>query len=505
MAVQKMYTHTVGSQIYQEMKLFHDDRDDTATSALGGIQDPANTGYTLYTPPTSETSQDPIVHSYRGGPPGNPLRFIVGKIVTLPTELGKTSESCVYTELNASYARVGSQADIPLQYKGTSIPAGTDPHGFAQINKKLYIADYDSIKIPILGAEALAGATGANPLDVPYIDIGTWNKLPPLPSSDYQYHGNGIVALKSGNDWYLFVLIIASNNDPTPQNPPNPYAPSQLVRIKLASDLTTATEVVAISLGLTGLNAVDMDVHYVNGNPVLLISCIGGKQQGGSNNGTASTITMVSALFSSMVTTVLITGDELGDFRSIAIDNGKVYILVGYFNSQAYTGFKWQLYWIDAGDLVGLSETSLSQELEKATPLLHEIAVGDNDGGYFWALMARGGRLLFVKGSAMVFIDESNLSNTKTFPRGTGSGTIGDANINSIDDTEGTLQQSAYDQLAAEGKEVPEHERRHHHHHCHHHHHLAQIAVQAAQAAQAAAAQAEQSAGGTEGTGGTGK
>jgi hypothetical protein len=530
MAMKKMYTYVVEGAAYDTAELYHVDRDDTATGILG-IQDPADTGYELTpptppTPPTSAVSQDQIVHSYRGVNGRDLTRFLVGKIVTQHDELGQTSDTCVYTELDGSYAPL-SRADIPLVYNGTSILAGTDPHGFAQIidqiegvsYNKLYIADYDSIKIPLFDAEALRylPSTSAS-LGVDSIDIGAWaNVLPTLPipteDAEYQYRGNGIVALKNGNDWYLFVLLIVPNryimtNDDD-DDPPPPYLFSRLVRIKLASDLITATEVKALPLGF---NAVDMDVLYVNGNPVLLISHIGGMQKGGSNNGTDSKIIKVYDLFSPTFTeggntTVLITGDELGDIRSIAIDsNGKVYILVGYFNDENYTGFKWQLYWIDAGDLAGLSETSLSQELEKDPPLLHEFKTGNNDGGYFWALMARGGRLLFVKGSAMVFIDESNLNNTKTFPQGTDPGEIGDVNMNSIDDTEGTQQQSVYDQLAAEGKEIPAHKRRHHnHHHCHHHHHLAQLAAQAAQAAQAAAAQAEQSTGGAEGTGGTGK
>jgi hypothetical protein len=503
MAIKKLYTYTVEDASYQNAKLFHVDRDDTAAGVLGGIQSPANTPYTLYASSTTPISQDPIVHSYRGVEgTAKPLRFIVGKIITQPAQLGKTSDTCRYTELDASYALVGDTADISLIDEDDN-PAATDPHGFAQIDQTLYIADYDSTKIWLLGAEALVNAL--DPLSVDYIDVADY--LDDLPSSDFQYHGNGIVALQDENDdWYLFALFIASNNDPTPQNPPTPYAPSQLVRIKLNSAKTGAEEVEAIPLGL---NAVDMDVVGNN----ILISHIGGMQKGGSNNGADSNITKVSALFSSMVATVLITGDALGDFRSIALDGDKVYILIGYFNSQTWTGFDWKLYWILANDLLTRSGTSISQEV--AAGRLHEIESDTGTGGYFWAVMAGEGRLLFVKGSEMVIFDESTLTDPPPdpdppviFTRGTDPDQIGGMNINSIDYTEGTELQPAYEQLAGEGKPEGSEQRRrhHHHHHCHHHHHLAQIAAQAAQAAaQAAAAQTGQSTAGADETGGTGK
>jgi hypothetical protein len=438
------------------------------------------------------------------------LRFIVGKIVTQPAQLGKTSDTCLYAELDASYDQLGDRADIPLAYNNPPTPAATDPHGFAQIDQTLYIADYDSTKIWLLGAEALVGAP---PEPAPLVLTNAIDVVGVLPelSSDFQYHGNGIVALQDENDdWYLFALFIASNNDPTPQKPPTPYAPSQLVRIKLNSAKTGAAKLDIVSLGL---NAVDMDVVGNN----ILISCIGGMQQGGSNNGAASNITKVYNLFSTDLveednTTVLMIGDELGDFRSIALDGNKVYIVIGYFNDKNYTGVDWKLYWILANDLLTLLANTPISTI--GSGVLHPIQADTGTGGWFWALMAGAGRLLFVKGSEMVIFDESTLidpppppPSSVIFTRGTDPGQIGGMNINSLDYTEGTESPPAYEQLSGEGKpEGSEQQRRHHHHHqCHHHHHLAQIAAQAAQAAQAAAAQAGQSTAGADETGGAGK
>jgi hypothetical protein len=426
----------------------------------------------------------------------------VGKISTEPDELGQTSTSCVYTELSASYARVGSRSDIPLQY-GTA-PAATDPHGFAQIGEMLYIVDYDSTKIWLLNNEALGQATGLDPLTVGVIDAGSVLPTLPTPTATavYQYHGNGIVAIKNGSTWYLFVLFIASNNVPTPQNPPNPYLDSRLVRIKLPG--TNPGEIVQIPI-TDCFNAVDMDVvDDANGNPVLLISAIGGPQNGGSTNEIYSKITKVYNIFSSPFTeagntAVLITGDLDGvspptyDFRSLAVsdDETKAFILTGYFNDGNYTGFDWKLYWISITDLLNPSKPDLTISEAVTSGELHLIGGATGAAGWYWGVMAGEGRLLFIRGSDLVIMDESNpdFGNTKTFYPGTGTGQIGGLNINSLDFTEATLQQITYEQLDEQlthegASQDHPHRRRHHHHH---HHHLAQIAAKAAQAAARAA------------------
>jgi hypothetical protein len=498
MAMQKLFTYTVEDGDYQNAKLFHVDRDDSASGVLAGIQNPANTNYVLYTAPTTPISEDPIVHSYLSA--GN-LRFIVGKIVTDPE--GQPSITCDYTELSASYTRVGRRSDIPLQYGGN--PAATDPHGFAQIGQMLYIVDYDSTKIWLLDAEALATPPATGPLTIGApIDAGT--VLPVIQEPGYEYHGNGIVAIKNGSTWYLFVLFIVSDDSyPLP-----PYLDSHLVRIKLSG--TTAVEIVQIPLGATPqfcFNAVDMDVvDDANGNPVLLISAIGGPQKGGETNGTASRIIKVYNIFSSPFTrpgntAVLITGNAFVspnptayDFRSLTVGNNgtEAFILTGYFNDGNYTGFNWNLYRISITDLLGLTNVTISVAVSSGK--LNSIGDDTMAAGYYWGIMAGGGRLLFIRGSDLVIMTESNpsLGNTVTFYRGTGTGQIGGLNINSLDFTEATLQQITYEQLdeqlTREGKELPH--RRHHHHH--HHHHLAQIAAKAAQAA-ARAAQAGETAG----------
>ncbi|MDR3115361.1 MAG: hypothetical protein LBU25_07565 [Treponema sp.] len=476
MAIQTLFTYTVTDIDFQDTKLYHIDRDDEDPDVLGGIQDPVDKN----TDPEPEVpSQDVVVHSYSGSG-RNSLRFLVGKITTLPSKWGQTSETCVYTELDDSWEVVGDFSDITLVERGSNTPAATDPHGFAQIEDMLYIVDYDSTKIWLLGNEELAGAGGSTltlanaPIDIP---IGTvLPRLPPSsPTEAYQYHGNGIVALQDENkDWYLFALFIVSNNVPTPNAPPEPYLDSQLVRIKVSGTTGGAMDVVPV-----GPNAVDMDVvNDAQGKPMaILISAIGGSQKADATSDVNSRISKVSGLFLPTLTpTTLLTGDDIGDFRGLAMykdgnDNEKVCILTGYF-SEHYTGFNWALYWIDAGNLLAMpEETPISAVIEEGP--LHPIGSETSDPGYYWSIMAGGGRLVFIKGSAMVIMDADNPEpafggNNVTFGKGSGAGEIGNINANSIDFTEATLERIALEQRTL--KLI-----RHRHHHRHHHlHHLAQ-------------------------------
>jgi hypothetical protein len=187
-----------------------------------------STGYNRYTEDNNKgsepkaPSQDAVVHSYIGK--DDELRFPVGKI-------------------------------------------SADPHGIAQVDEMLYILDYDSAIWP-LGNEKLADAESTTlKLTNPPINLtNTLSTIDPPAPVKYKYHGNRIVALKNGKNRYLFALSINRKGDAVPE-----HDLSQLFRIKL------------------GPNAVDMDITYDkddNGNniPFILLTGIGGKQQGGSTN-----------------------------------------------------------------------------------------------------------------------------------------------------------------------------------------------------------------------------
>jgi hypothetical protein len=498
MSTHKMFTYTSGDEYYQNTALYHIDKDDTKdSSVLDGILPPVKVR-DLYPSPTTPISQDANVNSYISKNRGrNVLRFIVYKIVTNP--VGDPSITCVYTELDANYAAV-SEPDITLVEKeGSLISVATDPHGITQVDETLYISDYDSARIWLLGIEALAGVPAPEPpvtiptltLDPPIDLTDTLPKIDPPAPGDYSYHGNGIMALPNGNDNYLFAVFIASDTEAVPT-----YADSQLARIKLNSSGTAATELAFIPLGP---NTVDMDLTYdKDGNPVILLTSIGGGQHAASTNEEDSMISKVVDLFSANFTkgnnlVDLIKGNSwdpinpVGDLRSLTVEgNGNIDILAGYFNSENYTGFDWYVYRTNNSRLLNI-EDAISISKAVAQGVFTVIGHDTCSPGYYWSLMSGKGRLILIKGSSVVITDAaapdfSIGGKNVTFGPGTEAGDIGNINTNSIDFTEATEALLAQ-LIALEGA------RQLHHHRHHHIHHLAQQAQQAAAIAAAQAAQ----------------
>jgi hypothetical protein len=482
MSIHKLLTYTVSNKDFQETKLYHIDRDDSKGSGpLDGILPPDDTEYPLYTAPTTPISQDAVVHSYMGE--DDELRFLVGKINTDP--VGEPSQTCVYTELDADYAAV-SEPDITLVEEKDGPPVATDPHGITQVGATLYISDYDSIKIPFFGNEALQYDAVDGFLELPNSPLDLTSILP-SPPTGYLRHGNGIISLKNGSDTYLFTVFIVHNGDAVPT-----HLESQLVRIKLNSSGTAATDLAVIQVGR---NIVDMDVTFdKDGNPVLTLTGIGGGQRGGSTNEEDSMISKVVDLFSANFTkgnnlVDLIKGNSwdpnnpVGDLRGMNFGGaGNVDILAGFFNDQNYTGFNWDVYRADKSTLLSLQKPpiSISQAIEQE--IFTQIGHDTCSPGYYWGLMSGGGRLIFLKGTSIMIMDEAKPDfrlvggNNIIFGPGSGSGETGNVNANSIDFTESTMAMIAK-LLNREGY--------HHHHHRRHHylHHLAQQARQASQAA----------------------
>jgi hypothetical protein len=503
----KLFTYITENESFSEAKIFELDQSDQAIGLLDMIGPPEP----IPPEPTplragedpKPPSVDQILHSYIGV--GNVLRFIHGDIVTQPTKLGLNSDVCYYKELDASCAPVNEEAlNVILVEEPNGPPVATNPHGFAQTvgGDLLYISDYDSTKIWLLDYEALANPDTTtdpgnpfviiNGIDIP-VGNGPKDILPEL-DPDYQYHGNGITVIQDTEDdgaWYLFALFIASNNVPTqadPREPPEPYLESQLVRIKLDSQGNAVRIDKAIAVGR---NAVDMDVtDDENGNPVLLITAIGGPQKEDDTNEIYSMITKVENLFTTLDTTPLLIGDVApyrGDFRCLTVGNdGRVRILIGYFGP-SYTGFNWAVYEGDKDALLGLENETISGAVKKN--ILTEIGGDTCAPGFFWGIMSGGGRLILIKGSEMVITDETDPYLNASVPgknvifgRGTGTGNIGDVNMNSLNFTWATMQQILQQQLAGEGLL---HHRDHHHRR---HHHIRHLAIQAMQAALAAGA-----------------
>jgi hypothetical protein len=515
----KLFTYIAENESFSEAKIFELDQSDQATGLLDMIGPPQKVppdppSLSLRTGEDPETpSVDQILHSYIGV--GNVLRFIKGDIVTQPANLGLTSDVCYYTELNDSYEPAGGPgtSNVILKYGNNTV--ATNPHGIAQrvevvtddgppatvtlvVGETLYISDYDSTKIWLLGYEDLATPETDNQ-DNPFVTVSgidVQSVLPEVNPAEYQYHGNGIMAIqdKSNGTWYLFALFIVSSNAPTQQadpEPPAPYLESQLVRIKLPYASVADLAVVSV-----GRNAVDMD--EVDGN--ILITAIGGPQKEDDTNEIFSMITKVENLFTTLDTTPLLIGDvaPYGDFRCLAVgDDGYVNILTGYFGA-GYTGFNWAVYRVHKDVLLEQHDLSLSDAVDDE--ILKDIGHDTCTPGFFWGIMAGGGRLILIRGSEMVitdetepYLNESEPGMNVIFGRGPVSeGGIGGANMNSLNFTWATeWLLSQQQQLTGEGL------LRHRRHHQRHHHirHLAMQAMQAALAARVADGASEESGG----------
>jgi hypothetical protein len=179
-------------------------------------------------------------------------------------------------------------------------------------------------------------------------------------------------------------------------------------------------------------------------------------------------------------------------------DDGKVNILVGYFNDDGYNGFDWKVYRIDKDELLDLDNATISQAVEDK--ILEPIGGDTGTGGYFWGIVAGADLLILIKGSDMVITTEAapdfkdytgdpNPPDPITnviFHRGRVAGDIGDANMNSLNFTWATMEQILQQRLAG-GQPL---------HHRHHHiRHLAMQAMQAALAAGAAGGMSEETGG----------
>jgi hypothetical protein len=242
--------------------------------------------------------------------------------------------------------------DIVLQSPaGTKV--ATNPHGLAQVGRWVYIIDYDSKKIVIMDPNELNGLSDGETcvLERAPFDLSSIFE-------DYDIanpRGWGIIALPEVDGTtvknHLYALFINTDTLATA------YGDSLLIRLNVAADGSLSVDSYESDDSddpVPAVVTVDMNAQEIipvaktGGAPQLLIPAIGGRQRGGFTNGASSTLMSIPAFGSwANGVTYLLTGDSdttkgTYDIRVLGAsdlpdDDGDVYILTGYFNTEYST------------------------------------------------------------------------------------------------------------------------------------------------------------------------
>jgi hypothetical protein len=167
------------------------------------------------------------------------------------------------------------------------------------------------------------------------------------------------------------------------------YVQGYVVRYAVNSDDGTLTYKDSVRVGKNSFS-----LNLYGGQ--LYVPAIGGMQQAGSANEDASVyIVSVNALSKKLVSKkVVLPSGVTGDFRDIAMANGKAYVLTGFYTS-------------DYSKLTGKLYKTPVSNLEAASPEAWTEMQDINQAGYLWGLHAEENkRFWFVKGQRIqVFSD----------------------------------------------------------------------------------------------------
>jgi hypothetical protein len=438
------------------------------TGNFTSINDPVTTGINTVPdpnpdppPPADPLSKDPVVFSYTiSGAP----RVLMGKIITDLRTTPQVPDACLYSVItppatpSAPWTPATAE-DVVLQYP-SGTPQARNPHGVADAGNFLYIIDYKSQLITILGKTELDGLTQtAKVLNTAPFDVGAAAGL------DDDAKGQAIIALSNGGTTYLFALYII--NDADGDN----YEPSVLVKLSVNASTGALTFVSKVALGLNSVEIIPVTVTTSTGDEIrLLIPEIGGYQSDENTNGALSTVLSVTPFASAALPppATLLTGDPSTtphtayDIRAIAAPRpgsgtSTVYLLTASY-AENYAGTNWTLYQTSISRLIGAGGITLSAAI--AAGILTVVDSDTSTGGskgYYWDILFENGtvdssgtivnvdRLWFFRGSPILvtLISAYSTSNAANFAAGTGPGTIGGQNINSVDLITETLSQAA--------------------------------------------------------------
>jgi hypothetical protein len=361
---------------------------------VGTIDNPSDTGVALL-----PSDADPKLFSfvYKGE-----ARMLLAKVKTVPG----SASSATWTLLavpNPAFGGWNSLArDITLQ--DGKMPAATNPYGVAQVGNWLFIVDYDSQKIYILGVNELNGLADGSTYTLTQAPIDLGPGTTAGLSADAK--GQAIIALSNGGNDYLYALYTVSYDPSTVQDP------GILVRLTVDRATGALTYDTQTTVGANPQEIVP--VTPSGGGTQLLIPAIGGIQNAGATNGIDSNISAVPAFSAwQKLAPVLVTGNAKPgatpayDFHAIAAvlrpdDNGVIYMLTIDYAAN-WAGNDWAFYRTTVSNLLGLTG---SPEIQNAGFTL--VDSGNAPAGYFWSILFENGavaandRLWFFRGTPLL-------------------------------------------------------------------------------------------------------
>jgi hypothetical protein len=273
------------------------------------------------------------------------------KITTVRTQLTLYS-----TPKKSAREWVMMSRDIELLESDGETAVRFNPSAVAQVGDRLYLIDYDSRKIYIIGTNELNGLPDGSKI-TPAMAPFDLSAVPELEDVLFENaRGTAIGAAHEVTSATgdvrncLFALFNMPQDDAAEE-----YEPSVLVRLNIGDEgeLTyeTKTEM--------GLNTPELNIFKLsNKKRFIVVTALGGMQKGGSTNGIDSCIMSVPAFDNTWPEEgrILITGvnyeggtvnyyDIHGVAGSPRPDNfGRVIIATAYYNTETYTGIDWRFY-----------------------------------------------------------------------------------------------------------------------------------------------------------------
>ena len=451
MSKELLTSYTVLNSVYEAPRLMY--LAGTIGAPSIAIDSPANSGLDIQK--TGTPQQDPVLFSYTGpaaSEKGTKLRLLLAKILTTAGTSVASYSVITPSADGASWAFLKNDINLKI---GSTLVAG-NPHGVAQVDDTLYIIDYDTRKIWLVGVGALDTATGSTiELTKPPIDL-TANLEP-------DSKGQAIIYLKNGDDEYLFALYIRNDTAGTPDNP------SVLVRLKKVNGVFVYEG--ASNQTPVGKNAQEIiPITGSGGNIRLLIPSIGGRQKSGETNFHESNICKIDPFAATLEAEIIITGDpdeskrnttntyDIAAIAAQAKPNGIVYILTFTFGT-GYQSLNWKLYKTTADKLLAVEPGSPLSLLEitESEPdnVLQIVDHGPtaspttySTGLNFWDILYENGvggtdpgRLWFRRDGIRVSMATDYENPHWWFGMGADRGQIGSENINSLELTCETLRQ----------------------------------------------------------------
>jgi hypothetical protein len=326
----------------------------------------------------------------------------------------------------------------------------------------LYIIDYDTRMIYLLGGDDLNGKTGGT-CPVSAFNIGSAASLPE------EARAQALIALNNS----LFALYINSTANG------NLHNPGILVRVTVSGDPpVTLTYSAKTTVGLNPQMIIPLNPS--SASPTLLIPAIGGKQQDqGLGNYGQSNISKIGAFsdpkWGDIATKILVSNHPSTvpvpspgnppavcytlDLQAVAAsgdtgNNEIVYILSGIYQGKwtpptTPITKKYTLWKTTVSNLTSLSaDTTVLTAYTNGKLSLAETGGDVGLPGYFWDIFYENkgagqvGRLWFLRGSPIIVSEAADYgAGSLVFGRGTSAGQIGGQNVNSVDLTAETARQ----------------------------------------------------------------